>query len=61
MENKITRIDQRLDEEMEDIRRLRKELGIDKTKISDRAITNLIVRHKLWKRIKQDIITYEDE
>lgn len=46
-------------EELEEIKRRRIESGIDKCKKSDRILTSLIVKHNLWKEIKEEMIEYE--
>lgn len=58
MKNKTIRVDPRFKNEMEEIKKERLDRKIDKKKVSSRAITSLIPRHKLWKKIKEDIIEY---
>ena len=58
MKDKTIRIDPRFNNEIQEIKKERLDNKIDKKKVSDRAITSLIPRHKLWARIKRDILEY---
>ncbi len=57
-ENKTTRIDPSFREEMDDVREERKNEG--KEGLSDRKITSLIPKHKSWRKIKEDLIEYDE-
>ncbi len=59
MEDETIRVSTRFNKEIEDIKEKRKEAGIDKKRISSRALTSLIPRHKLWKKIKEEMIEYK--
>lgn len=56
--DKNIRADVDFQKELEEIKKLREELGFRKMNNSDRFITSLIVRHNYWKKIKEDIIGY---
>ncbi len=58
IENSTTRIDPRFNKELEEIKKERLKRKIDKKKVSSRAITSLIPKHKLWEKIKRDILEY---
>lgn len=53
------RIGKDFNEELLNIIDERKIKGLDKTKKSIRFLTNLLVKHDLWKKIKKDIINFE--
>lgn len=53
---KVQRIDEDFDMELEDIKIERIKRGIEKEMISNVRITNALVRHPSWKKIKEDII-----
>jgi len=59
MADKTIRISSRFNDEIEEVKEKRKEIKIDKKRISSRALTSLIPRHKLWKKIKEDMIEYK--
>ena len=46
---------------IEEIKNTRLTDGRDKERISSEKITNLIVKHKLWKEIEKDIINATQE
>lgn len=54
--NKTARIGEDFNREIEEIKKERKERKIDKNKKSTRILTNLIVKHRDWKKIKEDTI-----
>lgn len=57
MKNNITsRIGEAFSKELEEIKEKRLESGIDKKRKSTRRLTNTIVKHRDWKKIKQDTI-----
>lgn len=62
MENVETRIDINCRKEFDDIREKvkeeREENGIANKRVSDRAITKMIVKHDLWYRTKDDLIRF---
>ncbi len=43
-------------EEMEDIKKERINKGVDKKRKSTKRLTNLLIKHKAWKKIKEDTI-----
>ena len=55
------RVGHRFDEELEDIKVARINNKKSKEKISTATISNLIARHKNFKKIKEDIIEIEEE
>lgn len=55
-EGRLRRIDEDFIEELEDIKVERIKCGIERGMISDRRITNAIVRNPDWKKIKEEII-----
>lgn len=59
MKDKTIRVSSRFNEELEEIKKKRKESGIDKKRVSGIALTSLIPRHKLWKKIKEEMIEYK--
>ncbi|KKN11231.1 hypothetical protein LCGC14_1028620 [marine sediment metagenome] len=62
VENIETRIDPECRKEFDDIREKVKEdkaeNGISNKRVSDRAITKMIVKHDLWHRIKDDLVGF---
>jgi len=54
--NVTSRIGEDFSNEIEDIKEERLNRGIDKKKKSTRRLTNLIVKHRDWKTIKEDTI-----
>lgn len=54
--NITSRIGEKFSEEIEEIKDKRLEEGIDKKRKSTRVLTNLIIKHRDWKKIKQDTI-----
>lgn len=56
--NIITRIGESFNNEIETIKKERIKYKIDKKKTSTKKITNLIIRHNLWSKIKDDTINY---
>ena len=59
--NVTARIGEDFSNEIEDIKKARIESGIDKKKKSTRKLTNLITRHRDWKKIKEDTIKLKIE
>lgn len=55
--NVTARIGDKFNKEIEDIKNKRLEIGIDKKRKSTRRLTNLIVRHDHWRKIKEEMIT----
>lgn len=55
------RVGHRFDQELEDIKVARIKNNKSKEKISTAKISNLIVRHKSFKKIKEDIIELEED
>lgn len=54
--NKTTRVGQKFNDEIEEIKKARVDSGIDKKKKSTKTLTNLITEHKAWGKIKKDTI-----
>ena len=54
--NITARIGEDFSREIEDIKEARLDRGIDKKKKSTRRLTNLMVRHKDFQKIKEDTI-----
>ena len=54
--NVTARIGEDFSKEIEEIKDERLERGIDKKKKSTRRLTNLIVKHRGWGKIKEDTI-----
>lgn len=59
--NVTQRIGEEFSKELEEIQEQRLDLRIDKKKKSFRRLTNLIVKHSDWKKIKKDTIEIELE
>lgn len=53
---RIQRIDEDFMEELEDIKIERIQRGVERRMISNVRITNAIIRHPEWKKMKDDII-----
>ena len=54
--NELARMSIAFKKRLNRIERVRSELGINK--LSNPKITELIIRHKLWPRIEEDIINF---
>jgi len=54
--NITARIGEEFSKELEDIKKERVDRGIDKKKKSTRRLTNLMVKHKHFQKIKEDTI-----
>ena len=54
-ENHTVRIGDKFHKEIEEIQKSRMDSGLDKKKRSFRILSNLLVRHKLWSKIKQEM------
>ncbi len=54
--NKTARIGEDFNREIEEVKKERIDLGIDKKKKSTKTLTNLIIKHKGWAKIKKDTI-----
>lgn len=52
----LNRIGVDFNNEIEEIKEERLKLGIDKIKKSTRKLTNLIIKHRDWEYIKEDLI-----
>ena len=55
-ENYTVRVGDNFKKEIQKIKEERIKLRIDKKKKSIRVLSNLLVRHKLWSKIKEDMI-----
>ena len=58
VKNKIIRVSEDYDSEIEGIQEKRIEKGVDEKKISKPKISDLIINHKRWDEIKEDIINF---
>ncbi len=56
--NHTARIGESFCRELGLIQKARIESGVDKTKRSFRQLTDLLVRHDVWDRIKRDMINF---
>lgn len=57
--NKLIRVSNEFDDELDKIQEERIGAGVDETKTSKPKITGLIVKHNLWTRIKEDLIMFK--
>jgi len=57
--NNQARIGEEFSKELRDIQEKRIELGVDKKRSSIRRLTNLIVKHHVWNKIKEDMLKYK--
>lgn len=55
----VRRLAENFHEEIEEIKEERMKRKIDKKKISNGKLTNMIPKHKHWKKIKEDLINHE--
>lgn len=55
-ENKTARIGESFSIELEKIKDARLERKVDKKRKSIKKLTNLIIKHKNWPKIKEDLI-----
>ncbi len=53
--DKTVRVDPTFNDEIEDIKKKRFEMGIDYKKISTRQITSMIIKHNFWGLVKADL------
>ncbi len=58
VKNKIIRVSEDFDSELEDIQDKRIEKGLDERKISKPRISDLLRKHELWNKIKEDLINF---
>ena len=56
LENYKVRVGDNFKKEIKKIKEKRINLGMDKKKKSIRVLSNLLVKHKLWSIIKEDMI-----
>lgn len=54
--NKTARIGEDFSNELEEVKEKRLEKKIDKKRKSTKKLTNLIIKHKYWSKIKEDLI-----
>ena len=59
--NNTQRLGEKFNAEIEDIKQKRLDSGIDKKRKSTKKITNKIVSHKNWEKIKEDTIEVDLE
>ncbi len=59
--NVTSRIGEKFSKEIEEIKEARLKSGIDKKKKSTRKITNVIIKHEDWEKIKKDTIELNKE
>lgn len=55
-----SRVGLRFNDEVEDIKNKRILSNLDTKPLTTRTITNLIVRHKNWNKIKEDIVILDE-
>lgn len=55
-DSKTARMGEDFSKEIENIKQERLDKGIDKKRKSTKKLTNLIVKHKAWEKIKKDTI-----
>lgn len=55
-ENHTVRVGENFQKEIQEIKEKRIESRIDEKKKSTRVLSNLLVRHKLWPQIKEEMI-----
>ena len=60
-QNKIIRVSEKFNKEIEDIQKKRVENGVDKKEISKPGISDLIITHNSWNEMKQNIIKFNFE
>lgn len=60
-EEHTARIGKEFNEEIEKIKDLRLVSGKDKTRVSTRKLTNLIIKHNYWDIIKKEMVEFEFE
>lgn len=58
---KQSRVGEEFYKEIEEIKDLRLRNGLDKERISTEKLTNCLVHHGFWKRIKEDLINLNEE
>lgn len=54
--NILTRIGEEFNKELEEIKDKRKNQGLDKKRKSTRKLTELIIKHEVWPKIKKDLL-----
>lgn len=54
--NKTARVGDDFNREIEEIKKARVDSGLDKKKKSTKILTNLIIKHRDWTKIKKDTI-----
>ena len=59
VKNKIIRVSEDFDSEIENIQDKRIEKGLDEEKTSKPKISDLIRKHKLWNQLKEDVINFD--
>lgn len=57
-QNKIIRVSEKFNEEIEDIQEKRIENGFEEEKLSKPKISDLIRKHNDWSKVKQDLINF---
>ena len=61
LHGKLVRVGEEFNKEIEFIKNKRLELGIDKVKKSTKILTNILIEHDIWNRMKEDIINLKIE
>lgn len=57
--NVTARIGTSFSKEIEEVKELRIKSGLDKFKISTRELTDLLIKHMLWNKIKSEMINFQ--
>ena len=59
--NKLIRVSNNFDKEITNVQNKRIEIGMDETFVSKPKITDLIIKHNHWFKLKDDIINFNFE
>ncbi len=57
--NKLIRVSNKFDEELDKIQEERIDTGVDETKTSKPKLTGLIVKHNFWSKVKEDLVMFK--
>jgi hypothetical protein len=56
--NELIRVSKKFNEELENIQKKRIDIGLDEKETSKPKLTDLIVKHKSWSNIKEDMVKF---
>lgn len=56
--NELIRVSKKFNEELEDVQQRRIDIGFDEMKTSKPKLTDLVVKHKFWNNVKDDMINF---